>query len=148
MRFADVQWPARLSLLRHFAAQYKSLVIIINCYLYHHAYIICYLYHQVYIICNLYHHVYSSTEPQTWTEGIKEFCSCLRLYFQYAIQFLILFWLAKMSDLGDVLTPAYRRMAAVFTSGCVLPVRRLVAYVTSSLRGAGLLRRARRVEPS
>jgi len=28
MRFADVQWPASLSLLRHFAAQYKSLVII------------------------------------------------------------------------------------------------------------------------
>jgi len=30
MRFADVQWPAPLSLLRHFAAQYTSLVIIIR----------------------------------------------------------------------------------------------------------------------
>jgi len=29
MRFADVQWPAPLSLLWHFVAQYKSLVIII-----------------------------------------------------------------------------------------------------------------------
>jgi len=29
MRFADVQRPAPPSLLRHFAAQYKSLVIII-----------------------------------------------------------------------------------------------------------------------
>jgi len=30
MRFADVQWPAPLSLLLHFATQYKSLVIIIH----------------------------------------------------------------------------------------------------------------------
>jgi len=29
MRFADVQWPAPLNLLRHFVAQYKSLIIII-----------------------------------------------------------------------------------------------------------------------
>jgi len=30
MRFADVQLPAPLNLLLHFAAQYKSLVIVIN----------------------------------------------------------------------------------------------------------------------
>jgi len=32
MRFADVQCPAPLSLLQHFAAQYKSFVIIIYYY--------------------------------------------------------------------------------------------------------------------
>jgi len=35
MRFADVQRPASLSLLRHFAAQCKSLVIIYSTLLTH-----------------------------------------------------------------------------------------------------------------
>jgi len=35
MRFADVQWPAPLSLLQHFAAQYKSFAIIIIIHYYY-----------------------------------------------------------------------------------------------------------------